>query len=122
MAYTLTTEQRIDLTSDLGIPDDETVFSDAELNRHYTRGSGNFKKAYVYALRQIVMDPVRFDRYAGCFVGKDRTELMKMLEKRLTAAEKDAGMSGGSLSTGTMRLGLDQADPSTDDGTYPRDF
>ena len=120
----LTTAQRMDLAGDIGIADDESIFSDAELDRFYERGNSNYKKALVYALRQLLTDPVRFKRYASCFDAKERDGLRASLEKRLTQAEKSASMTGGTLSSNTIALGLDQPDPSTDASlsNYQREF
>lgn len=120
----LTAAQRMDLAADVGIADDESVFSDAELDRNYARESNNYKRAVVRTLWQLLADPVKFKRYAECVSEDERKGLRASLEKRLARAEKDAGMAGGSLSAGTMTLGLDQPDPATDTtlSDYERDF
>ncbi len=55
----LTADQLADLQSDLGISDDEAVFTDTELNRLFTRAGSDYAMTVVFALRQLMVDKAK---------------------------------------------------------------
>lgn len=58
---TLTTDQLLYLRDDIG--DDGTVFTDNELNRNYTRADGDYNKAVVITLRQLLAQSAKLHDY-----------------------------------------------------------
>jgi hypothetical protein len=58
---TMTSTQLSDIRGDIG--DDGTVFTDAELNRLYTRASSSYDKTVVLALRQIMANAAKLYNY-----------------------------------------------------------
>lgn len=68
----LTSDQLTDFRGDLGIPDDQTVFTDAALNRHYTRAGEDYNLAVCLAYRQL----------AAGFVGEHDYQAGLSQEKR----------------------------------------
>ena len=50
----LTTEQLADFQADLGIDDSESVFTDVELERLFTRAGDVYETAVWYAWRQLL--------------------------------------------------------------------
>lgn len=57
----LSADQLADLRGDVG--DDGTVFTDAELNRLYTRASSNYTLTVIMTLRQILADGAKLHNY-----------------------------------------------------------
>jgi len=80
----LTAEQLADLQGDLGITNDQAVFTDAELNRLFARTDSDYNGAVYLAYRQLLGDAAKFFNYT---VGQTRIEreavfdhLQKMVE------------------------------------------
>ena len=94
MAYTLTSDQLADMQSDLGISNDEAVFTDVELNRFYTRAEGDFEGAKVYALRRLVSQAQLFFDYTIGQTQEKRSQVFDNLMKMLDRQEELTGMSG----------------------------
>lgn len=59
----LTAEQLADMQGDLGISDDELVFTDDELNRLFERADSDYNTAVYLAWRQIVGGAVNWIDY-----------------------------------------------------------
>lgn len=104
---TLTSDQLNDLQSDLGITDDESVFTDAELNRLYTRAGEDYDLTVVYALRQLRAQAAKFTKYTQNASSEERQQIFDHLSVMLAGAEKNAGVSGGKITVGLIDLDLD---------------
>jgi len=61
----LTATQILDMQGDLGITADETVFSDTELNRLYTRAEESYELAIYYGYRQLLADANKYHEYTA---------------------------------------------------------
>lgn len=61
----LTSEQRADLQADLGLSSDQTVFTDAELDRLYTRAEENYAAAVYLGWQQILANTTKFFNYTA---------------------------------------------------------
>ncbi|MCB0058215.1 MAG: hypothetical protein KDE45_14355 [Caldilineaceae bacterium] len=59
----LTATQLADFQADLGIDDSEAVFSDAELERLFTRASEDYPTAVYYAWRQLLAASTKYIDY-----------------------------------------------------------
>lgn len=103
----LSEEQLADLQADIGIADDEQVFTDQELQRLFARAGEVYNKALVFALRQLRTNAAKFTDYTQNASSEKRSQMFEHLSKLLKDAEAATGMSGGKLSSGVMRLGLD---------------
>ena len=62
---TLTATQRADMQADLGIGTDESVFTNDELDRLYTRADADYNTAVYYAWRQLLADANKFHDYSA---------------------------------------------------------
>lgn len=60
---TLDADQLADLQGDLGITDDQAVFTDAELHRNFTRAGSDYEKTVVICLRQILAQAAKLHNY-----------------------------------------------------------
>jgi len=70
----LTSDQLTDLQADLGITDDETVFTDTELERLFTRASEGYNTAVYLGWRQLMADAAKLYKYtvAQTSINKDQ--------------------------------------------------
>lgn len=120
----LTSDQLSDLQKDIGITTDQSVFTDAELNRLYTRASDDYDAAVVLAIRQLLMQSARFFNYTVGQTRYERKQVFDNLRSILKDKEAVAGMAGGQLSSGVISLQMDQPDPDTDTtyDDYARDY
>lgn len=73
----LTPELRADLQADLGITNDQAVFTDAELDRLYERASGDYNLTVYYGYRQLLAQANKFHNYT---TGMTRIEAAQMRE------------------------------------------
>lgn len=83
------------------------IFSDTQLNRNFERAQGDYDLAVVITLRQMLAKAAKIAAYT---IGADvlyKQKIFDNTEKLLLIWEKLAGVDGGSVSTGTMSLGLD---------------
>jgi hypothetical protein len=88
------------------------VFTDAELQRFWTRSGEDYDKTVVTGLRQILAQSAKFFSYTVGQTSYQKQQIREGLEKLLDRWEKTAGMEGGSLSSGTLSLGLDEPEPT----------
>lgn len=110
---TLNNDQLADLQGDLGIRDDEAVFTNAELNRLYTRAGGDYETTVAYAYRQLWATALKFTKYTQGRSSEDKTAIRDALKDATLYWENKAGIAGGKLSSGTIDLGLDQEDTTS---------
>lgn len=68
----LTAEQLADMQADLAIGSDQSVFTDAELQRLYDRASSDYNLAVYYGWRQIAADASRWVNYRVAQTQVDR--------------------------------------------------
>lgn len=100
---TLTADEREDLQADLGITYDETVFTDAELDRLYTRAA-TLDGARVYALDQLLMNAAKFNDYtAGSSTEKKSQVFAQLMAMRAMWARR-TGIGLGELQAGVIDL------------------
>jgi hypothetical protein len=77
----LTTAQLTDMQADLGITDDESVFTDTELNRLYTRASNDYNTAVYYGWRQLLANVAKFHNYTAGMTKVERGQVFDHVEK-----------------------------------------
>ncbi len=97
MAYTLTADQITDMQGDLGITNDQTVFTDAELQRFYVRAEGSYPKAMVFALRQLLANKAKLRDYGTGLSYEKESQVYDHVKGLLSVwqAEDDSEDAGG---------------------------
>lgn len=85
---TLDADQLLDFRGDVG--DDGTVFTDAELQRFYTRANGNYNKAVVLALQQILMNAAKLHNYSLAQSSESRAQVFDHLKILLAMWQENA--------------------------------
>lgn len=73
----LTTDQLSDMQMDLGITNDQAVFTDTELNRLFERAESNYDKAVYFGWRVLLADTAKFFNYTA---GQTRVERAVMFD------------------------------------------
>jgi hypothetical protein len=108
---TLSAEQILDLEGDLDIligEEDSDNFTTAEVNRLFTRSNGDYDATAAYIIRQLLAQTFRLTKYTQGKSSEDKTVITENLRKALAYWEQKAGIYGGRLSSGSIKLGLDQ--------------
>lgn len=100
-----------DFQGDLGISTDQSVFTDAELERLYTRASSDYATAMVYALRQLLMDAAKLNDYKAGASSESKGQVFDHLSKMLETWCAEAGIAVGKLSAGVIDLDFMEKGP-----------
>jgi DNA replication protein DnaD len=108
---TLTSSQLVDLQADLGITDDESVFTDVELNRLYTRADSDYATTVAYSFRQLWANAAKFANYTQNQSSEQKRQIFENLGELMRHAEAHAGIAGGVLSIGSIDLNFLEDDP-----------
>jgi hypothetical protein len=93
----LSAEQLADLQGDLGITDDETVFTDAELNRLFTRANENYPGAVFLGYRQLLASAAKFRDYSMGMSSEKRSQIFKHLKDMLEFWRGEVTNAGGQV-------------------------
>ena len=101
---TLDSDQLSDIQADLGISDDEAVFTDDELNRLYTRAGSDYDKSMVYAIDQLMMDAAKFNDYKAGSSTESKSQVFDHLKAMRQVWGARAGMLYGALDAGVVDL------------------
>jgi hypothetical protein len=75
----LTTDQQSDFRADLGVPDDQTVFTDAALNRLYARAAEDYNLAVSYGYRQLAAGYATEHDYQAGLTQEKRSQIFDHL-------------------------------------------
>lgn len=81
---TLTSDQLSDLQADLSISSDQAVFTDAALNRLYTRAEENYELTVVLAIRQLLMGGAKLNDYTNGLATEKKSQVFDHLKSMLT--------------------------------------
>lgn len=84
----LTTDQLTDFQADLGIGNDQSVFTDAELQRLFTRAGEDYSLAVVLALRQLMTSAAKLNDYTVGQTEEKRSQIFKQLKEALEYHEE----------------------------------
>ena len=103
----LTSDQLADIQGDLGISNDEAVFTDTELNRLYTRASDNYALAVYYGYRQILAQAAKFHNYTVANSSVSRSQMFDHLKDMLDFWQDEARTAGNQVKI----LGLTEVPP-----------
>ena len=99
---TLTDDQLSDFQRDLGIVQDDTIFSDSELNRLFTRAEGDYDLAVCYAIDQLMMDAAKFNDYSAGSSRESKSQVFDHLQKMRAHWGSRAGVGYGELRAGVL--------------------
>lgn len=103
----LTAAQLTDMQGDLGITADQTVFTDAELNRLYERASSDYSTAVYLGFRQLLADANKFFDYRAGQTQVSRSQVRKHLMEMVSFWKDEAKTSGNQMRI----LGLNEIPP-----------
>lgn len=76
----LTADQLADFQGDLGITDDESVFTDVELDRLYTRSESSYELAVALGFRQLLADAAKFNDYTAGESSEKKAQVFEHLK------------------------------------------
>jgi len=76
----LTTAQRADIQADLGIDSGETVFTNDELDRLYTRADSDYNGAVYLAWRQLMADAAKFNDYTAGQTEEKKSQIFEHIK------------------------------------------
>lgn len=97
-----TVDQLADYRADLGDPASAPAFTDPELTRLWQRAGGNPDRALLLAVRQLLVNAVRFDDYS--FGMNAASEKKSQVFDHLVLWEKQLSLrAGGGLATVDLR-------------------
>lgn len=77
----LTTAQLTDMQGDLGINNDQSVFTDTELNRFYTRAAEDYNTSVWLAYRQLYGASAKYFDYKVAQTEEKRSQLRTALKE-----------------------------------------
>jgi hypothetical protein len=101
---TLSSDQLADLQVDLGISSDGSVFTDAELNRLFTRAEADYDRTVVYALDQIMVDAAKLNDYTAGASEEKKSQVFTALEKMRGIWARRAGVGLGTVRAGVIDM------------------
>lgn len=78
------------MQADLGISADGSVFTDAELNRLYTRADDDYAGAVVLAIRQLTMNAAKLNDYTAGETSEKKSQVFQNLKTMLSYWEEQA--------------------------------
>ncbi len=100
----LTSEQLTDFQSDLGISDDEQVFTDAELERLFARAGEVYESAVYMAWRQIFAQATKYIDYKVAQTEEKRSQVWDHIKAMMAHWKAEADAASGVQ--GAMFVGL----------------
>lgn len=105
----LTTDQLADLQADLGIDDSEAVFTDAELERLFTRAGEVYETAVLYAWRQLLAASTKYIDYRVAQTEEKRSQVYQHIKDMVAywQGESDAATN----TQGVRMVGLTEIPP-----------
>lgn len=100
----LTADQLTDFQSDLGISDNEAVFTDAELQRLYIRAGEVYEAAVYMAWRQVFAQATKYIDYKVAQTEEKRSQVWDHIKAMLAHWKEEAASASGTQ--GAMFVGL----------------
>jgi len=98
----LSATQLTDIQADLGISDDEAVFTDAELNRLYARADSSYTMAVAMAIRQLLITAAKFNDYTAGYTAEKKSQVFQQLKQMYEVWLAEAGGGLAPLVSGTL--------------------
>lgn len=105
----LTADQLSDFQADLGIDDSEQVFTDAELERLYTRSEENYATAVYMAWRQLLAASTKYIDYKVAQTEEKRSQVHQHIKDMVTHWQTEAEKSTNAQ--GVKMVGLTEIPP-----------
>jgi hypothetical protein len=93
----LTSDQLTDMQGDLGIGADESVFTDTELNRLYTRASEDYATAVYLAWRQIWANTAKFHDYTEAQTQVKKSQVYDHVKDMLKLWKDESRVAGNQV-------------------------
>ena len=91
----LTADQLTDFQSDLGISDDETVFTDVELERLFARANEVYEAAVYMAWRQIFAQATKYIDYKVAQTEEKRSQVWDHIKAMMAHWKAEADAASG---------------------------
>lgn len=91
----LTSEQLTDFQADLGISDDEAVFTDAELERLFARAGEVYESAVYMAWRQIFAQATKYIDYKVAQTEEKRSQVWDHIKAMMAHWKAEADAASG---------------------------
>lgn len=114
----LTSDQRTDMQGDLGIGSDESVFTNSELDRLYTRAGESYDKAVYLATRQLLANAVKFHDYTAGMTKVQKSQIYDHLKEQVEFWKDEARVAGDQVKlVGINRIPTRHKDRPGDRGT-----
>lgn len=107
----LTADQLADLQADLGISDDEAVFTDAELERLFARAEEDYNTAVYLAWRQVLGGAVNWIDYKVAQTSISRDQAWKHVKEMVAFWQAESRTAGNQVRI----LGLTEIPPRMKD-------
>lgn len=82
-----------DLQGDIGITDDETVFTDAQLERLYERAESDLATAVYYAFRQLLANANKLYDYTAGLTSEKRNQVRQNIADSVAMWEKESRLN-----------------------------
>ena len=93
----LSGDQLADIQGDLGISDDEAVFTDVELNRLFDRASSDYTTAVYYAWRQLLASAAKLVDWTAANTSVKASQVHAHIKGMVDFWEEKAKQGGGQV-------------------------
>lgn len=100
----LSADQLGDMQADLAISDDETVFTDDELQRLYERADSNYDEALYLAWRQLRNNAAKLTNYTAGMTSEQRRQVFENLQAIVEDYERSANGNTQARIVGIRRV------------------
>lgn len=98
----LTVDLRTDLQGDLGITNDESVFTDVELDRLYTRAGEDYSLTVYYAYRQLIAQANKYHKYTAGLASEELQQVRENLKDSLEHWKSEAKSSSTQVKVASL--------------------
>lgn len=93
----LSSDQLADMQGDLGITDDETVFTDEELERLFTRAQEIYPLAVYFGFRQLMAQANKLRDYAQAMTKESLSQVRRQLYESMVLWKEEARIASNQL-------------------------
>lgn len=103
----LSAEQLADIRFDMDLPSDPDVFTNAQLQRLFTRAGEDYATTVAYAWRALLASASKMADYKAAQSGESLSQLYTHVKDMLKSAEKTAGISTSVAVVNLIGLNID---------------
>jgi hypothetical protein len=111
----LSADQLADMQGDIGIGDDEAVFTDAELNRLYARAGESYALAVFYGYRQLLAQANKFYSYTSGLTSEKKKEIRDNIKDSMEFWKEEAQEEAQAATSQVKMVGMRRVPPSLRD-------